>query len=218
VGLAVSLLTFLAVAVRVYRVAGLSSVVAAGIVAHAGPGAVLLGTLTTSLPGILITASIWLLYLLLSPLQAHWRGMILGALLVIELVLTYVLPWQGLMFQVAFVVVVFFFLRNRSWSVEWLAIVAGALFIFASSTAPWLPAEQLTIAGTSTPIIGYVLEDDGPWMTVLVNDPRTIESVQAAQVTGRRICSTQESRGPGKSVFDLVSDSEAEPNIPSCGA
>ena len=47
-----------------------------------------------------------------------------------------------------------------------LVVQVAVLLFVLSSRAPWVPAEKLEFVGLA-PLTGYVIEDDGPWMTIL---------------------------------------------------
>lgn len=49
----------------------------------------------------------------------------------------------------------------------------------------WLPLENVVHRET---VVGYVLEDDGEWITLVRDDDRSLEYVRVADVTERNVC------------------------------
>ena len=71
---------------------------------------------------------------------------------------------------------------------SWAFVGGSILFVFATSPAflrPWHVREVLVIDDESD-IDGYVLEDEGRWMTVMLNDTRELVRVEVMAVTERR--------------------------------
>ena len=84
------------------------------------------------------------------------------------------------------------------------AALLGALWIVQPSLM-WLPAERLTIAGADGVDVGYVIEDEGPWLTVLRHGDRRLLRVEAGSVTAREVCSLVDATSVlGRSLVALL--------------
>ena len=78
-------------------------------------------------------------------------------------------------------------LRSRQLRVLVLVVIASApLFLYATSSAPWIPAETITMSNGGT-VVGYVLDDEP--LTVLVEPGRRLEYLVGARVVDRELCS-----------------------------
>ena len=57
----------------------------------------------------------------------------------------------------------------------------------------WLPRESLSVEDRPA-FTGYVVEEEGSWLTVLRDDTRTILRVAADELTDREACETAGAR------------------------
>jgi hypothetical protein len=84
----------------------------------------------------------------------------------------------------------------------------SAYSLFSIMYAVWVPHERLVIAGTNSPAVGYVLEDNGPWFSILESGSRRIHRYQEPQVLERQICTGHGYTGqpfPQATVWHLLS-------------
>jgi hypothetical protein len=58
-----------------------------------------------------------------------------------------------------------------------------------SMYAVWLPHERIQFSGTtSPPLVGYVLENDGTWTSILVSRARVVRRYKTSQIDQRTLC------------------------------
>src|SRR5262249_18312678 len=69
-----------------------------------------------------------------------------------------------------------------------LAALAAAYGVAASLFVMWLPHERLTLKDQADPVIGYVVNDNGGWFTVLRSGTRKISRIPSDDVVGRLVC------------------------------
>jgi hypothetical protein len=79
----------------------------------------------------------------------------------------------------------------------------------------WLPAESVeTRQGATT--VGYVLESDFVWTSVLVEETRSIRRFRTESVQSRTVCQVEESDIDGEeSLVDLLAG-RRRPKYPEC--
>ncbi|GAA1401397.1 hypothetical protein [Catellatospora coxensis] len=65
----------------------------------------------------------------------------------------------------------------------------------ATRDTPWIPVERIT-QSTSGPVVGYILDEDGAWFTVMLEDDRRVVNIPSAQVSQRQPCSRGDERTP----------------------
>jgi hypothetical protein len=185
---------------KVWLSAGAEPSVAAGIVAASGSLELATSLLVLALPVLaLVLAAVLLLMAL--PGGSGRLGLAAAIGAAAALLLSVAIVPLGLLFSVlvaaGLAAMVIRLRRPRSRPVTGdtplggLATVAGllgALWIVQPSLM-WLPAERLTIEGADGVEVGYVIEDEGPWLTVLRHDDRRLLRVEAGSVTDREICS-----------------------------
>lgn len=88
---------------------------------------------------------------------------------------------------------------------DYTTIVVLLFFSFIYTDVVWYPAELVTQDSSS--FVGYVLEDDGNWMTVINETDRSVAYLETASVTDRKPCSLEAESSPllrgGKERIDL---------------
>lgn len=72
------------------------------------------------------------------------------------------------------------------WSVVIAAFATFSALPVVLSPKPWLPSERLTIGSQS--VVGYVLNDDGRWITVLDGEERLVSRYMSSSVRKRVVC------------------------------
>ncbi|GIF95838.1 hypothetical protein [Catellatospora citrea] len=65
----------------------------------------------------------------------------------------------------------------------------------ATRDTPWIPVERIT-QSTSSPIVGYILDEDGAWFTVMLENDRRVVNIPSAQISQREPCSRGDERTP----------------------
>jgi len=82
---------------------------------------------------------------------------------------------------------------------------------------PWVPPEHITL-GSGGFVVGYPLSTDNGWMTVLVEQPRTIQYLPAGDVHGRFVCKVITEPQSTTVASAVISLSKTKPApIPPCG-
>lgn len=108
--------------------------------------------------------------------------------------------------------------RKRQPGALLISVLVGTLAIQALvlfTDKIWLPSEAIYARGRPTPYVGYVLKDDGEWMTILLDDSRAVVRLRAAQVNARYICEL-EGVGSQRSIFELLPGDDHDPEYPEC--
>lgn len=86
--------------------------------------------------------------------------------------------------------------RNYGWpGFVWLTIVGAVSTAMASAIAlggMWAPAERVTLDAEMTPIVGYVLSDDGNRAVILLEENRTTVSYRSEEIEERQRCQLTE--------------------------
>jgi hypothetical protein len=67
----------------------------------------------------------------------------------------------------------------------------SVVVVFLFYNAVWLPPEVMEVDGHGQ-VLGYLLNDDGRWATILVDDPREILIVHSSALESRQACSVDE--------------------------
>jgi hypothetical protein len=86
------------------------------------------------------------------------------------------------------------------------------LLSFVLTAQPWVPVEQVTLAGQPA-FPGYVVDLSGGWATVLRDEDRSVAIVPAGQLVGRGLCRL------GSWEPDTLADVlrfGARPEVPAC--
>lgn len=219
---------FLTVAMRALAVARLDPNTAVGLVRSSGPVNVFVGTLTAELPALVISAFtmfwVWNVYL------AERARPAAAAIGVTILIVGFVGPVRMLAFL--FVLIVALFPRQwtrrrqyvpsqwwRGFQIFMLVLLGVGLsnaLLFSEDV--WLPQERLDLAQGGH-IYGYVLEEDGPWVTILREDERELVLVQRADVVGRAVCDSfggQDEVSMAQYVNELWGEEPQRPSYELC--
>ena len=228
--LVATLFAFVMIAVRALVVARLDPTTAVGLVQTSGPVNVFVGTLTVTLPHLLflLCAALLLARRYLSrPLISRASTYI--ALAIVGTILLFVGHWTFPLGVIAMAIQIRE-LDDRESAVRWLARVstrfvafvtivfsAGFLLAFLTSPDVWLPQERLQLSGGGI-VFGYVLEEDGRWVSILEEDDRELLFVEQDGVESREACASDSGDNP--SLADLLKevfgDPPARPTYPPC--
>jgi hypothetical protein len=79
---------------------------------------------------------------------------------------------------------------------------------------PWLPAEMITLTSGQI-IVGYVLADSGSFITVLMNDNRSVYYYPDSAVAGRQVCEIGQAE-QGQPLIGLLPAGTRPSAIPQC--
>lgn len=96
------------------------------------------------------------------------------------------------------------------------ALASVGMFLFTGDM--WLPQETIRLGGSTT-IRGYVLEDDGPWTSILHAADRSLLFVAEGDVDSREPCVDERAdaeRSVREVVVELFADVPSRPRYPSC--
>jgi hypothetical protein len=75
----------------------------------------------------------------------------------------------------------------------------------------WLPSEEIKLKDGTT-FVGYVVQVDGAWATILGEEDRRLSIIRARDIDRRRICSTTPDYG--RPIMTLI----PTPGTPACDA
>jgi hypothetical protein len=195
--------------------------VALAIISAIGPITVVVNTIVASIE---ILAFVFLVVLLrfLEPgrIGPQWQNPIRLVLLLLVAVLAFTAPWPFLaiaLFQIIFRVIVYRQSRKdlsvtstatKSAAMdtrEFLAAEDRDLFVPVALLAAylmlspvWLPAEAIKLNSNKQPTVGYVLNDQSDWYSILADNPRTILRVEKTGVKDRSVCLTEDQASRAK--------------------
>lgn len=219
-------LLFFFVSLKVLLVARFDLEAALGILRSSGAVSVALGTLITGAPGLsfvlIFISAAWLVgssettpmitrVIAWTLALASFLTMIAVNRLVVLVLMMSLLGWS------------FFSVGRKaagttSQSSVAVAALSGAmLFLVAFFTMKtWLPPEiVVTVHGR---LSGYVLEDEGEWLTVLVEPERDVVSLRVRDVIDRQLCETSEEQPTliegGPTLMQLFKGSPDSENRP----
>lgn len=162
-----------------------------------------------------------------SNVATRWAPVVIG---LAWLVLLFIAPWVfavGLPAAILVTYVLSRLLFGRHWGDEQesryrpnplreivtnaLIVVFTLLLLVLSDSRPWLPKEVLETQDES--YVGYLLNIDSGWATILVDDPRYLQFVREEQLVSRTQCQIEHS--PSAADF-LGSKRPSETPLPNC--
>lgn len=232
VALVATLFAFVTVAARALAVARLDTTTAAALVRTSGPVDVFMGTLTQVFPDLLMLAFVMFVFLdwhlaAKSPLP---RRLVYGVAWGVGLVALFIAPWKQFLLWICVAVpgvhpasashlrelLAPSFVKTRS-----IMIGGVVLLVFLLSDAVWLPQERIQLRGAGT-VVGYVVEEDGRWISILKEHDRALLFVEDDDVESREVCG-DDLRGVlivGPSAVQLLQDGlggpPSKPQNPRC--
>lgn len=90
-------------------------------------------------------------------------------------------------------------------------VVFSVLLLMFSDSKPWLPKEVIETESGS--YVGYLLNVDAGWATILVDDPRYLRFVKQEELVSRTQCQIEQSA----TAMDFVTGRvPTNPNLPEC--
>jgi hypothetical protein len=222
----IPLVPIVIVVLRIARVSNFDATTARGVLESSGLVQVIAGTLLPLVPTALFLGALALsVYAFRERTPLARMSRVLAPPVAIFCVVLF--PWGILVLLVAGALVVLAIewqlARRRSRRVfgsidsNWL-LGAGALLVLAQIFiygTMWLPAERVeTRQGATT--VGYVIESDFVWTSVLLEESRSIRRFRTESVRSRTVCQVEESDIDGESsLVDLLTD-RRRPKYPEC--
>lgn len=196
---AASLVLFTFLILKVIAVAKGDTFTALGILQTASLTTIVVGGLLSGLPLLAAALFVAVVYRLIRdwPRQGYAGYALTAASL---LVCIFVTPWFLLAITsiVAILLAVYarLFGNRRAWPWEGVRIVAVIAVLFFTSVAAWdvlynvwLPQEVVSFVSNKH-VAGYVLDDRGNWVSILLAGQRKLVRFPAAQVEERVLCGT----------------------------
>lgn len=195
--LAASMVYFILLGIKLLAAAGLNPASALGLLS-AGTTTVALGMLISDLNTyaylMLVASALWL--------QRNSEGddqpILFGFMIAVALAsgfLTMFLTHLALLGPILAGPLLGWFFRRRAISRNenhgsWRAVasmVALLLTLQVLTPRMWLPQERLSLADDDQSVLGYVVEDEGRWLTVLEAEARVVRQVEAEDIETRAI-------------------------------
>lgn len=81
---------------------------------------------------------------------------------------------------------------------------------------PWLPAEEVALAGIDEPIVAYLAAIDGDWSMLLVEADRRLMYVKTRDVHERTVCRLKGRGDSPATLYELLGLRQAEPQYEAC--
>jgi hypothetical protein len=224
-GVLIPLVPIVIVVLRIARVSNFDATTARGVLESVGLVQVLAGTLLPLVPTAVFVGALALsVYAFRERTALARMSRVLAPPIAIFCLVLF--PWGILVLLVAGVLVVLAIewrlARRRSRRVfasfdsNWF-LGAGALLVLAQIFiygTMWLPAERVETRRGAT--VGYVLESDFVWTSVLVDETRSIRRFRTESVQRRTVCQVEESDIDGEgSLVDLLTG-RRRPKYPEC--
>ena len=106
--------------------------------------------------------------------------------------------------------------REPMWPDYLQTVVFAVVGAFETTPTMWLPMELIDVKGASRAEVGYVISQDGDWITILNRTQDDVQIYKLADIESRTICSI--TAWPTKPVIDLIfrDDSTRQPSAPPC--
>jgi hypothetical protein len=95
---------------------------------------------------------------------------------------------------------------TKGWKFPLVAVLSVVILIQTLISHMWLPTEDLRLR-SGTGIIGYVVQEEGGWTTILTNDTRSIVRIQSETLVSRRVCEVPSEAGLLDPVLDWTRSS-----------
>ena len=96
--------------------------------------------------------------------------------------------------------------RKRGLAEEpWIVTFTLFLVAFVIGQSVWLPTEVIITNERDDAIIGYVLDADSEWISVLRDDDRYVERLRSESVVYRALCTLPEGR-PGFALIQAIQE------------
>ena len=203
---------FVFITFRVLLAVRMNTATALAVVSTAGVVEVALG---------IAISSYWMVLLILYATCDAWRRisnrkghrnadafLLQGVLGIVALV---VAPFWGVVAVVGLTILFGYtdrFLKSKRGIEEepWIMALTLFLIAFVIGQSIWLPTEVIITNEREDAIIGYVLDADSEWISILREDDRYVERLRSDFVVYRAICTLPEGR-PGFALIQLVLDS-----------
>lgn len=214
-----TVLAFVFVVVKIYRVSGLDTATALTLISRAGVATVILGALLGVLPQISASALTWIAFAFYHSKDAETRTLLASVATIILVPGSLLLPWPSaaVLWVIVLLLVVAILLRQRrgkeAGSVDLAGIIIVGISTVLITPTMWLPSEVVRIQNES-PAIGYVITADNQWTIIMREDDRKIAVVPSRDVLARTVCNL--TNGPSRSISQMVYGESAGNRNPSC--
>lgn len=204
--LAVAGITTAVFLVKVMFVAHLNTPVALGIVASVGPAELATGMLALLFPTMtMLLAYVMWLATAVSYMRGRRAAVLFEASVLVSVFAVVTTPLGSLLLFLGVnsvaVAVVYWAWRRRAkkggppltsyWPfIQWRLVGVGlsVVFLITAAPTPWLPAESYQVAGAEREQVGYFIEEDGHWVTVLRDDDRSLVRYREDEIERREVC------------------------------
>lgn len=109
--------------------------------------------------------------------------------------------------------------RKRSRGFRVILIITGTIMIgigfgmVCLNDTPWLPPERILLTNEKV-VVGYVVAQSGPELTVLLNSDRSLITLSTSQINSQMLCQLGGQFGGSDLFVRLVWKSS--PNVPAC--
>jgi hypothetical protein len=188
--------------------------VALAIISAVGPISVVVNTIIASID-VMAFALFTILLTFLAPrlFERRWDNLLRVLLLVLVAVLVFVAPWPLLLVGLCLMPLRIAIYRRglrgssvtpdqaRSLAVPPMAsdlILPLVIILAYLLVAPvWLPAEAITL-DSNKQTVGYVLNDQSDWYSLLTDKPRTVIRIEGTHVKARVVCLPKDQATFGK--------------------
>lgn len=219
--------------VKTMFVSHLNTTVALGLVAAIGPAELAAGMLALLFPTLmLLLAYAMLLTTFVSYARGKRAAVLFEASLLVTLFAIVTAPLGSLMLFVglnsgAFATGYWFGRRQARrggppmssyWSiVQWrlVGVALGVVFVIAAAPTAWLPAERYVVDGIADEQVGYFIEEDGEWVTVLQDADRSLVRHPASDIQARVVCTLGSPRDVFSTpIWNLANRGQAR--LPEC--
>lgn len=207
-GLITAAVIFTFVVIQVLVVSRMNVATATTIISTAGAIDVALGILTAAYSAVIVillfTVDAWRAITHWGPLPVYLEGGLLLTALVF-------VPLAAALGSIAVLVLINFGdvwlerwrgIPPEPWRAGGTAALAFFVGVFLFAAPVWVPAEAIALQDKD-PITGYVVGQEADWMTILVEEDRSILTIRSDEITQRQVCTTDEDP-PGRSAIQFV--------------
>jgi hypothetical protein len=183
------------ISLRLLSVSAFEIETANAILQNIGTTAIIVGTLTAIVGPIIPIVAVMLVVLASDQFRKIPKYIIVAASGAVIVLVIFVSPVVFLLFTLIALPVAILnkygLIPVRPALVRSSIVVASAILfiVVALGTDPWLPSEKLVFAGSTRPVIGYVLSTADGNIAVLENKPREVKYFRIQDLKSRSVCS-----------------------------
>lgn len=96
---------------------------------------------------------------------------------------------------------------------NFIVVGSGLITLVFTTEATWLPVEEIRLRQSES-VVGYVLETESEWTSVLLDEDRTLLRVRTSDVLSRELCDNKERTTWDRRLTDVLGD--GPPTYPKC--